>query len=383
MRHSIWFLVLPFSTFVQAHPTIKHPVISYLERLSADEMEGRLPGTKGHEKAKDMLTNWMHLRGLKPAGEKNSYQQSVRQKQKILGQNLLGIIPNHNPNDKPVILLSAHYDHHGTHCASSPLAHSKYCNGAADNAAGVAAVMGVVEQLVGKTSVPIAVAFWDLEEQGLVGSNYFAKHPSFSTNQLQLMINLDIVGLTLVPQLKGIHLAIGAESGGEALTKDVQLAAQYAQQKLFNFSYALGAHRSDMTSFVANGYKLPFVFFSDGDGSVYHTTGDEFAYVDYAKVLRISHMVTELTKLAMKRATPYSYQLETGFMGITLPKFTDAKTMHALCEMVLTDPKLPQARRNRLTKISKSLSSLSQPGTPAMILVSTLLRAKSELLTEL
>ena len=54
------------------------------------------------------------------------------------------------------------------------------CNGATDNAAGAAAALEVGRALAAIPGGPhrsVIVAFWDREEDGLLGSQYYTQHP--------------------------------------------------------------------------------------------------------------------------------------------------------------------------------------------------------------
>ncbi|MFB2893815.1 M28 family peptidase [Aerosakkonemataceae cyanobacterium BLCC-F50] len=97
------------------------------------------------------------------------------------GVNVVAEKPGTNP-EAGTILLAAHYDT----VIGSP--------GADDNASGVATVLEVA-RLLSKfpTARTLKIAFFDLEEKGLLGSSAFANQPENLTN-LQGVIVLDMVG---------------------------------------------------------------------------------------------------------------------------------------------------------------------------------------------
>ena len=76
------------------------------------------------------------------------------------------------------------------------------CNGATDNAAGVAAVLGVGRALAHRHSRPrrsVVLALWDSEEDGLLGSSYYTQHPLVPLARTVGYVNFDIQGANLLP----------------------------------------------------------------------------------------------------------------------------------------------------------------------------------------
>jgi len=107
----------------------------------------------------------------------NSYDFKVQQK--IRGTNILGIIyPQNNWTDEK----------------------DEICNGAADNAAAVAVALSAAQNLASEIQAPVALAFWDGEERGLLGSDSFLQNPSFNLGQIVAYINLDIIGSSAAKQ---------------------------------------------------------------------------------------------------------------------------------------------------------------------------------------
>jgi aminopeptidase S len=103
---------------------------------------------------------------------------------KIVGQNIIVEIKGQNPNQ--AIILGAHYDS----VDLSP--------GINDNGSGVAVLLSVLQHYAKTNTQPINtlyVAFWDSEETGIAGSNYFVKNLSQAQIQnTNAYINVDMVG---------------------------------------------------------------------------------------------------------------------------------------------------------------------------------------------
>jgi len=291
------------------------------QTLASDEMAGREQACEGHAKAMVFLETQMRDLGIQPFGEKEGqYQHRFSQ-----GTNLIGVMyPEGRQSEKPTVLIGAHFDHLAKECETDNLAQSAICNGATDNAAGVAAVLVAALKIKDRMGSPVVIALWDGEERGLLGSTAFVRKPTFALKSLKLVMNLDVVGLNLFKGLEHWHLAIGAETGGTMLLEHVALAADKAELNLAGFSYAFGHQRSDHTSFVLSpGGGIPSVFFTDGDGSQYHSCGDEVGLVNFSKVARVSAVVAELGVAASQEGTRFSFSPPQRQNGNFLPTFDD------------------------------------------------------------
>ena len=106
-----------------------------------------------------------------------------------ISKNVIAILPGTDLKDE-YIIYSAHWDHFGI---GKPVNGDSIYNGAADNASGTAALLAIAETfkkgIVPKRSlVFLAVT---AEEQGLLGSAYYAEHPIFPPNKTVANINMD------------------------------------------------------------------------------------------------------------------------------------------------------------------------------------------------
>ena len=55
---------------------------------------------------------------------------------------------------------------------------------------------------------------WDREEDGLLGSAYYVNHPIVPLAKTVGYVNFDIQGANLLPSLRNVSFAVGAETGG-------------------------------------------------------------------------------------------------------------------------------------------------------------------------
>jgi Zn-dependent M28 family amino/carboxypeptidase len=105
-------------------------------------------------------------------------------------RNVLGVLPGtKHPND--VLIYSAHWDHLGI---KPELAGAdKIYNGAIDNGLGDSMMLELAEAFAhdAKPQRTIAFVYWTLEEQGLLGSEYFAEHPVWPLKHIVGVINAD------------------------------------------------------------------------------------------------------------------------------------------------------------------------------------------------
>ncbi|MDB4947552.1 MAG: putative aminopeptidase [Gemmatimonadetes bacterium] len=107
--------------------------------------------------------------------------------------NVIGLLPGSDPARaaEPVI-LAAHYDHLGTGVAAdgSPAIY----HGAYDNASGVAVLLALAEaaaSLPTPPARPLLFVSTTAEEAGLLGSEWYARHPLFPLPRTAAMINVD------------------------------------------------------------------------------------------------------------------------------------------------------------------------------------------------
>ncbi|MBT8088139.1 MAG: M28 family peptidase [Gammaproteobacteria bacterium] len=107
--------------------------------------------------------------------------------------NVLGLLPGSGAGSSDeVVIYTAHHDHLGIGAANED--GDIIYNGARDNATGVAQVLAIAGAF---TSMPVAprrsilFALVGAEEQGLLGSEFYAANPTFSPGKIAATVNLD------------------------------------------------------------------------------------------------------------------------------------------------------------------------------------------------
>jgi peptidase M28-like protein/PA domain-containing protein len=121
-------------------------------------------------------------------------------------RNVIGILP---PSDSIAgappqnLLVGAHYDHLGygeVGAMKQDGEETAIHYGADDNASGAAVVLAMAQTLAEQRkniSAPargIIFAFWSGEEIGLIGSSFYAQHPTVALKQIAAYFNFDMVG---------------------------------------------------------------------------------------------------------------------------------------------------------------------------------------------
>ncbi|MEN2787068.1 M28 family peptidase [Sphingomonas qilianensis] len=135
-------------------------------------------------------------------------------------KNVVGILPGTSAPDE-VVLYSGHWDHLGR---CDAVKGDDICNGAVDNASGIAGLVAIAEAAVKagptrRTQVFLAVTG---EESGLLGSKFYAENPVFPLAQTVGGVNMD--GLNVVGKAKDFVLVGAGKSELEDLVKPLVAA---------------------------------------------------------------------------------------------------------------------------------------------------------------
>jgi len=112
---------------------------------------------------------------------------------RVESANILGLLPGSDPGLKDeVVIYTAHHDHLGIGTPNE--SGDVIYNGAMDNASGVAQVLAMAKALKGLPDAPrrsMLFALVGAEEQGLLGSLYYANNPTFAPGKIAANLNYD------------------------------------------------------------------------------------------------------------------------------------------------------------------------------------------------
>jgi Zn-dependent M28 family amino/carboxypeptidase len=176
--------------------------------------------------------------------------------------NVLGRLPGRDPAlAQEVVIFSAHHDHLGMRDAKTAGEDVIY-NGASDNASGVAALLSILRAVKALPQAPrrtILFAALAAEEQGLLGSKYYAAHPTLPPGRMAAIINMD--GVATSGRTRDITmLGMGKSSLDEWIKKlvawqdRVVVPDQFPDRGYF--------YRSDQFPLARIG--VPAAYFDDG-----------------------------------------------------------------------------------------------------------------------
>jgi len=110
-----------------------------------------------------------------------------------MSHNVVAILKGTEKPDETII-YSAHWDHLGM---GAPVKGDSIYNGAVDNASGVASLLAIAKTYAQSTSKPkrsIVFLAVTAEEQGLLGSEYYATHPIYPLAKTVANLNMDALG---------------------------------------------------------------------------------------------------------------------------------------------------------------------------------------------
>ncbi len=106
-----------------------------------------------------------------------------------VSNNVIGVLPGTSAPDEAV-LYGAHWDHLGR---CTPVDGDDICNGALDNASGTSGLIELARRFAaeGRTRRSVVFIAYTAEEQGLLGSAYYALNPAFPANRTATAVNMD------------------------------------------------------------------------------------------------------------------------------------------------------------------------------------------------
>jgi hypothetical protein len=107
--------------------------------------------------------------------------------------NVLALMPGSDPDlQDEVVVYTAHHDHLGIGTPNED--GDTIYNGARDNASGIAQVMAIVRAMKALSVPPrrsVLVVLVGAEEQGLLGSQWYAENPTFAPGKIAANLNYD------------------------------------------------------------------------------------------------------------------------------------------------------------------------------------------------
>ena len=237
----------------------------------------------------------------------------------LQSENVVGVVRGSDPKLRAEhVALSAHWDHLGIGPAVNG---DSIYNGASDNASGVADMLAIARAAAAapKTKRSLLFVFVTAEESGLLGSEYFAEHPTVPAPMI--VANLNVDGGNLLGRARDLNVlgetksSLGASLAALVRPLGVRLSPEEHPERGHFY-------RSDHFSFAKAG--IPAVSIGAGDdyegrakewgpqqdeeytSHRYHQPSDEYgAGFDLGGAVQLSDIVLRFaTQLANATTTP-------------------------------------------------------------------------------
>lgn len=213
--------------------------------------------------------------------------------------NVCAILRGRDPQQKDeFVVIGSHLDHLGRRG-------DRFWPGADDDGSGTTGVLAVATMFA-KNKVRPARSILFLcfcgEENGLVGSRFYAENPTVPLSAMVAELQMDMIGRNEEENVEGnrgekaednvntLHL-IGTQKLAPRLheiclqkNETAGFEIEYDQEGMFS--------RSDHANFARMG--VPIAFFFTGLHRDYHQTTDTPDKIDYPKLLRIAHYVYDI-----------------------------------------------------------------------------------------
>ena len=190
-------------------------------------------------------------------------------------------------------MIGAHYDHVGrgnSRNSRGPI--GQIHNGADDNASGTSALLELVDAFCSLDVAPkrsLLFVFWDGEEQGLRGSQYWISAPTVPLEQIRLVINIDMIG-----RLRDNRADVFGTRSAAGLRRF--LSSQNIETPIA-MSFPWETRRdSDHYSFFAQ--QIPYLMIFTGKHPDYHTPYDDVDKLNLDGMERITRLLFRIVYTA-------------------------------------------------------------------------------------
>ena len=181
-------------------------------------------------------------------------------------------------------------------------------NGADDDGSGSVGMLEIAEQLAGGPARPkrsVLFVWHAAEEMGLLGANWFTRHPTVPRDSIVAHVNLDMIGRGLASDLPGGGPGYIQMIGSRRLSTELgdlveRVNAEGGHGFEFEYTYDADGHpdnyycRSDHYMYARFG--IPIAFFTTGGHLDYHQLTDEPQYIDYDKLARVTRLIGDVAR---------------------------------------------------------------------------------------
>jgi Zn-dependent M28 family amino/carboxypeptidase len=198
----------------------------------------------------------------------------------VASHNVVARIPGSDPQLKnEVIVYTAHWDHFGIDDSLPGPRTQQIFHGAVDNASGVAALLQIAKAYKALPTAPkrtIVFVATTAEERGLLGAQYYVRHPLYPISKTVLNINID--GLNLWGRTRDVELSGMGKSTADDLVAAIAARQGRVVKPDSNISYG-SYYRGDQLEFARAG--VPTIYLRSSANKLlaytahqYHTVND-------------------------------------------------------------------------------------------------------------
>jgi len=251
----------------------------------------------------------------------------------LQSENVVGVVRGTDPKLRDeYVAMTAHWDHLGI---GPQVNGDSIYNGAADNASGVADMLAVARAAASgaKSKRSLLFVFVTAEESGLLGSAYFAQHPTVPIERIVADVNVDggnLLGRTTDLSVLGANKSsLGASLDVLARARGMRLSPEaHPEQGHF--------YRSDHFSFAKAG--VPAVSIGAGDDYVgrpkgwgiqqdedytahrYHQPSDEYKPdFDLKGAVQLSQIVLDFARMLANTPGVPEWNADAEFRALRKP----------------------------------------------------------------
>lgn len=285
----------------------REALVRHVGFLASDSLRGRQAGSDGARAAAVYITSELDQYGVRPGGEDGSYYQEFGRGYRNLLARIEPEVPSKSDQSADaaagLILVGAHYDHVGL--GNRRNSHGPWGlihNGADDNASGTSVLLEVARLLSARRERfqrTVLIAFWDAEEAGLLGSQHWVRSQAHQLAQVDLVVNLDMVGRLRKQKLTvyGARTAPGLRSLVSRANRDSALA--------FKFDSEL---RSDSDHFSFLQRNKPFLMLFTGMHADYHRPSDDVDKLNVDGMQQVAGIIARVVSQAAEASTEYRFR---------------------------------------------------------------------------
>ena len=276
----------PIMDIVRDRPADTHPQLeAWIQRDVAVDLFKRAGLNFDAEKKKAQAQTFQPV----PLGNATLSVEYAVNQTKLTSSNVAGILKGTGHPDE-VVINSAHWDHLGI--GGPDAKGDRIYNGARDNGVGIASVLELarVYGRAPRTDRSVVFMFVTAEEQGLLGSEYYARHPLYPLETTVAAYNIDALAVDGPAKDVGVsgegkislqdELGAAAQKQGRRLSADPRPeAGEFFRSDHFPFA-KVGVPSISIASgqdLYAGGTAIGKKDEDDYNDNRYHQPGDEYA----------------------------------------------------------------------------------------------------------